>query len=194
MVRKRTQVWALGATCLVIGAMLGPTLATAANDKLLGVFVANTDTNPVPTKAIGSTQVNGTVAISGTPTVSLATTPFATTIFAEFAGSSFDSTSFTVPDGKRLRLEFFSFQEINFIGRGVRSLHLVVTSGGQRVRHFLPGPDDSDNDTNIVTQQLSIVADPGSEVTLDVFLEGPLGSDSAVFGMPAAFAGTLTDV
>src|SRR5687768_7605859 len=108
---KRAQMWALGATCVVIGAMLGPTLATAANDKLLGVFVSNTDADPVP--------------------VSLATTPFARTIFAEFDGTTFGSTSFTVPDGKRLRLEFFSFQEINFSGPGVGSLNLVVTSGGQ---------------------------------------------------------------
>jgi hypothetical protein len=174
MLRKRAQLWVLGATCVVVGAMVGPTLATAANEKLLGVFVANTDADPVP--------------------VALAATPFATTIFAEFAGSAFDSTAFTVPEGKRLRLEFFSFQEINFIGRGVRSFRLVVTSGGRSVSHFLPPPEDSDGDTNIVAQQLSILADPGSEVTLNVALEGPLGSDSAVFGMPAAFAGTLTDV
>lgn len=56
--------------CLAIGAAFGPSLATAAIDSAKDVIVRNTDAEPVPTRAIGTTQVDAsgsTVTVQGSP-------------------------------------------------------------------------------------------------------------------------------
>lgn len=56
-------------------AVLSPRAARAANNLVQMVLVTNTSSNPVPTTAVGTTNVAGSVGISGTPNMSVVNTP-----------------------------------------------------------------------------------------------------------------------
>ena len=215
---KRGRGAALGVLCVIAGAAFGPTLATAAGDTLKDVIVRNTDAEPVPTKAIGTTQVAGSVGIAGTPTVSVGNTPsvnvanatpipvtdvgggpLATSVaehlqfaFGGFAGgSSSDSVDYVVPEGKRLTIELVTFSDFQR-PVGVENFTVRVTAGGNAVVHYLTvATTPGDGDT--VTQELQLVADAGSTVRFSAQLTAPLGSEFSTFFMHGSFAGTLTD-
>jgi len=65
--KRHTGPLVVAMVALAIGIAFGPTFATAA-DTLKDVIVRNDDSNPVPTKAIGTTQVAGSVAVNNLPT------------------------------------------------------------------------------------------------------------------------------
>jgi hypothetical protein len=65
-------VVAVGSVLTMLGS---PRVVDAAADKVVRVFVSNDDANPVPTRAIGTTAVAGTVAIDGTPNVNVTNFP-----------------------------------------------------------------------------------------------------------------------
>lgn len=65
---SRTRAAALATVCVVVGVAFGPSFAGAA-DNLKDVFVANTAADPVPTAAVGTTNVAGSVAVSNLPAV-----------------------------------------------------------------------------------------------------------------------------
>lgn len=67
MSKTRTAVALVAATALG-AALLSPGLALAAAEASKGVFVNNTASSPVPTTAVGTTAVNGSVAVSNLPT------------------------------------------------------------------------------------------------------------------------------
>jgi hypothetical protein len=92
---------------LVCSAVLGATVfreqVAEAAQAILPVRVVNTSADPVP--------VSGTVAINGTAAVEVADerTPFEIRVDADIANEFFGSSGhFTVPDGKRLVVEFIS--------------------------------------------------------------------------------------
>jgi hypothetical protein len=216
-ISKKGRAVALAVVCVVVGATLGPTLATAANDAFKDVVVRNTDAEPVPTKAIGTTQVAGSVEVTGTPTVSVGNTPnvnvtnaspipvtnvggpAATSVakhlqfsFGGFAGGqSFDIVDYVVPAGKRLTIELVTFTDFQR-AVGVEHFTVAATSGEDTVTHYMtvaPAPENGD----LVTQELRLVAEPGSTVRFSVTLTAPLGSESSTFFLHGSFAGTLTD-
>ena len=87
---------------LVLAAAI-PTFADAAV-KAQEVLIRNTDAEPVPTKAVGTTPVSGTVGVSGPVTV---TRPERFTGQAEASGGpgGEDCTDLVVPAGKRYLVE-----------------------------------------------------------------------------------------
>jgi len=67
MTRSRTLV--LVTAGVLAGALLGPPGVAVAKTAVETVFVGNDDAHPVPTKAIGTTAVSGTVNVGGNVTV-----------------------------------------------------------------------------------------------------------------------------
>lgn len=65
---SRARVAPLAAACIVVGVAFGPSFAGAA-ENLKDVFVANTAANPIPTSAVGTTEVAGSVEVSNLPAV-----------------------------------------------------------------------------------------------------------------------------
>jgi hypothetical protein len=61
--RRRAATAGVAILCLAIGVALGPALAGAA-ETFKDVIVKNTPAEPVPTQAIGTTAVAGTVQVS----------------------------------------------------------------------------------------------------------------------------------
>jgi hypothetical protein len=207
-VPKRARTIGLAVACVAVGATFGPTLATAAGEKITDVFVTNGDANPVPTKAIGTTEVTGTVGISGTPSVNVAnttpipvepvagpaSTPFARHITLAFGGSgpeTADQTIFTLPAGKRLTIEFVTFTDLQRLV-GMEQFAVQATTNGDFVTHYF-APQDTASNGDTVSQQTSIVADPGTQVRVYAQLTDPLGSDTTTFFMHGSLVGTLTD-
>ncbi len=99
--QQRVRLLAIAAVALAIGIAFGPTFATAA-DSLKDVIVRNGDDNPVPTKAIGTTQVTGSVAVNNLPTAgdgSVRTSAAAPTLrdFASFLSGT--SSRSAIPPG-----------------------------------------------------------------------------------------------
>lgn len=68
--------WVAGCVvCAGLGTAFGPAFAGAAANQFKDVVIRNGDDQPVPTKAIGTTQVAGSVGVTGTPSVNVANTP-----------------------------------------------------------------------------------------------------------------------
>ncbi|MFN2544172.1 MAG: hypothetical protein ABR600_06320 [Actinomycetota bacterium] len=74
---KPIRTIGLALSCIVFGALAVPA-GTAFAKTVQDVFVTNDSTQPIPTKAIGTTEVTGTVGISGQPSVNVANTPTVT--------------------------------------------------------------------------------------------------------------------
>ncbi len=178
--------------CIAIGSLAGPPISTAAADKFQDVVVRNSDGEPVPTKAIGTTAVQGAVSIVGIPTVNIAGSariPVQFTFEVRFSGTSSVSTSnaYTVPAGKRLEIRHVDVQEST--PAEVQQIHLQVMQGGERFAHYLTSSRQGSNDT-VVSQRISAYADPGTAVVLVVFLDRILDG----WLMYGTFTGTLTDL
>ena len=143
--RSRTARLAL--LCVRVGALAGPQLTAVAAQKIESVLVTNDDSQPVPTKTIGTTTVEGSVAITGTPTVNLGGQPIQVTtgpapepvhahFTLAFSGTSFASDTYAVPAGQRLEIQFVNFHDLNRTA-GVESLSIRTSLGGQSFVHYL---------------------------------------------------------
>ena len=205
---KRARTVVLAVACVALGATFGPTLATAASEKITDVFVTNDDANPVPTKAIGTTAVTGTVGITGTPSVNVANTtpipvapvagPGATPIaqqisfgFTGAGGSTFDTFTYNVPAGKRLTIDLVTFSDLQR-AVGVEQFTINALTGGNGTVHWV-ATEDTPGAGDTVTRLVPIVADPGSSLVFGVQLTSPLGSENTTLFMHGSFTGTLTD-
>lgn len=193
MLRKAFMVIVAG---LVVAAAV-PTFASAAK-KVEEVLIANEDSDPVPTKAIGETlvgdgdgplTVDGSMSISGTPSVNVGNgdadaipvrqpgEPFNATEFFDLDGGVGRSSSFSVPADKTLILEFVSVRDIGMTGGwdGV-----TMTYSGQEfdgtssiVRHVFDIADQPLQTETIVAQQTSIRIPGGGGVTFTLSSAGP---------------------
>jgi hypothetical protein len=203
---KRMRVVTLGIACLALGAAFGPTFAGAAIDSVKDVVVKNDATQPVPTKPIGTTTVEGTVGVAGTPRVKVANetgepipvtsvdtgprvTPVAHQVQFSFSGAPDDQESYAVPAGKRLTIDLVTFHDLNRTV-GIRELMVTATTGGETVRHYLSTSTQADS-ADVATDQVNITADGGTDVAFFVQLTGGLGGGTNY--MYGSFAGTLTD-
>lgn len=72
----RSKLFALIAVVgmLALIGLAAPGIATAASE-FKDVFVRNSDSEPVPTRAVTTTTVEGTVTVAGTPSVAISGTP-----------------------------------------------------------------------------------------------------------------------
>jgi hypothetical protein len=108
------------------------------------VQVTNTSANPVPTQAVGTTPVSGTVGIDpAANTVQLANTP-ALQPFTFVYQTSFNSggenakCSFTVPHGKRLIVEEASADaEVSTPGAGISQV-ISATVSAKSAGNYVP--------------------------------------------------------
>jgi hypothetical protein len=104
--RRPLRTTLVCAVLIAAGSVLGPPVASAAQS----VFVNNTESNPVPTKAVGTTAVGGTVALAEGTSVQLAdgTTvalqPGATVSLADNTVRLADGTALRLADGSTVAL------------------------------------------------------------------------------------------
>lgn len=196
---------------IAIGMLIVPNVAGAAATKQ-DVRVVNTASEAVP--------ITGSVSITGTPAVSLSGTPIvqvgnnagspvpvavtnsetlsspfqfhAQFGFGEVAGGQrSDSVSFQVPEDKRLKIEFVTFSDLSR-PVGVERVQLQVQTGDSfHVSHWLAVTTNGDTDS--ISQQTTLYADPGSTVLMIVTLTEPLGDESSTLFMHGSVVGTLTD-
>ena len=199
-IRGRARAAAIGMACIAVGAAFGPTLATAATS-FKEVFVTNGDDSPVPTKAIGSTQVKGTVNVGNTPSIRVANdqpipvapvggadageTPVTHRFSFDFGGGYHAfGEPYTVPQGKRLTIEYVTFGE-DFSSTNVTSLELLVAGASYAfVVERIPGG------ASAVSQPTKIVADAGQTVDMLINIDRQLANTF----MRGVWVGTLTEV
>jgi hypothetical protein len=109
-----------------------------------------------------------------------------------FIGGTQSAVNYTVPAGKRLRIDFVTLHDLNRIV-DVEDFSVHVTQGGQFTRHWLSTSRQGANG-DVTSEQVEIYADPGTSVGFLVRLSGPLGGgevpEEFVHG---SFSGVLTD-
>jgi hypothetical protein len=155
--------------CLLPSAHAGPSV-TVVNTN--AAVIVNTMANPVPVTLQGSSTVSGSVSITGTPTVNVASTtntpllvrdvdrPGRLASYADTAGSPFGTEfdavpSFkAVPAGKVLVVEYVS--AIATLGSGENITRFALTWGGNT--HYFPmnhqGQFNDGNETFIASQPI----------------------------------------
>lgn len=153
VVKKAAAVVGAG---LVLAAAL-PSLASAAREAQR-ILVANDETQPVPTQAVGETAVTGSVSITGLPSVAVSGTPavnvandqpidvaLAPSEPASFEGNVFvggpdvDADRYahqnqepigTVPADKRLKIEFVTLTAASSVSDATLLEAFLLVSGG----------------------------------------------------------------
>ena len=192
----RTARIVLAATaCVVTGVLFGPSLASAV-DKAKSVLVANTDSQPVPTKAIGTASVDvantPSVKVEGTPSVSLAGTPVHGDFRFTFGNTSVaisDPPGYRVPAGKRLRIDFVSFHDSNSIA-GVGRLDLRVSP---HTAHFIATSAGSAGG-DVASQPITAYVEAGELLDFSIELDRRVGLDeNNLVLMFGHFTGVLLD-
>lgn len=100
----RTRTVLLLTLAILVGALLLPS-GYAAASSLMKVFVTNDAAHPVP--VTGSVNVDGSVSVNGPVQIADAREPFETRVDVSLGAGEFGSNdTFSVPDGKRLVVEF----------------------------------------------------------------------------------------
>jgi hypothetical protein len=184
----------------------------------INVNVVNTPLPVQGTVNVGnfpaSSTVSGSVSITGTPNVKVTNTRSAPVLTRDvdnpalqpFQNSQVISTpagllggdgTFTVPAGKRLVIEFLSFQGSWPAGQATTRLFIGVcnSGGGQcQTEFFLPaisqGPDFGGNSLFAASSPMRLYADPGTDVTVSVRRNATAGTGLAV----VAISGYLVDL
>lgn len=193
----RTRLVLVALVCLNLGIVFGPQVATAVEKTVQSVFVENTDSNPVPTKPIGTANVNvsntPSVSVAGTPSVSLAGAPVQFHFTFAFAGTrSTSSDAYTVPDGKRLRIDFVTFHDFNR-DAVVETLSFAGTGNdGFGVNHYIATSAQGSNG-EVASEPVSAYVEAGKNVGFHLRLDRVLGSDTSTFFMHGSFTGVLLD-
>ncbi|MGH3738679.1 MAG: hypothetical protein ACRDT6_24220 [Micromonosporaceae bacterium] len=137
------------------------------------MFIANTGTDPVPTKDVG-TAVTQRVQF-------------------EFQGFTFNSQSpYQVPEGKQLVIEFVTFHDLNRSAL-VDRLTVSTSHAGVNATHWL-ATDQQGTNGDVTTLQTKIIAEPGTRPFWGLRLNQPLGSSTATHFLHLTWVGTLYDV
>ena len=113
----------LALVALVVAAM--PSLADAA-ETAKEVFIANDQSRPVPTKAVGTTAVEGSVSIGNTPSVTIANAPGVTLQGTNNLTRSADVTKVIIDDDWEHSGGFLSFERGAFVNE-YRSVRYLIT-------------------------------------------------------------------
>jgi len=158
----------------------------------------------VDAKIIGPLDGNGNVAVheQGTANVSVTNGRLAVRVVGEepvqlplefrFIGGTASAVNYTVPAGKRLRIDFVTLSDLDRVV-DVADFSVNVTQGGHFSRHWLTTSRQGANG-DVASEQVEIYADPGTTVGFLVRLSGPLGGGDPVEEfMDGSFSGVLTD-
>lgn len=193
---RRTRSVIIGLVCLNLGVIFAPQIATAV-EKATDVFVTNTDSNPVPTKQVGTADVNvantPSVRVAGTPSVSLAGTPVQFHFTFRFEGLRSDSSDpYTVPDGKRLRIDFVTFHDLNRDAVVERLSFGIPGPDGNAIHHYIATSAQGSNG-EVASEPVHAYVEAGKNVHFSLALDRALGSDSTFFFMHGSFTGVLLD-
>ena len=181
--RRARTILAVTVAFLLGGVLFGGPGAQAAS-ALLSVFVTNDTAHPVPTRAIGTTAVSGSVnvgnlpatqPVSGTVEVADSREPFETRIDLEASGATVSTGSFSVPAGKRLVVEFVS-AAVNVPNGQTPLVSLNASTGavGFRVPVELQGVGNGNAFYGGALQVLDFAA-PGSFYTASLERQLPAG-------------------
>ena len=194
----------IGALLLVsIGVILGATVfrtdIAQATGLAQGVTVTNTPAQAVPVReqALDGQNIRvheeGTanVNVSNSLTVNEAGTPVQAQQTFFFAGDPSEDATYTVPNGKRLRIDLITFHDLNRTA-GVRSYVVITRVAGTEVFHYMASSTQAGNG-DVVTEPVTIYADPGTTVTFVVHLDSSLGAPGSIILMDGSFSGILTD-
>ena len=180
-VPNHVRVLLVGLFCVGIGAMLGPTMIDAA-PSTKDVLVINTEAEAVPVAVVGAPAPQVT-AISKRLQFAFDSDSF----------TSFSQVEYEVPEGKLLEIKFLTMHDINRVV-AFNEYEVVVTHNGEDVSHKIASSSQAD-DGDVITEQTTIFADPGSTVSFIVHvtpaLDVPPGGTDFMYG---SFVGTLTDV
>src|SRR5437867_3289252 len=91
------------------------------------------------------------------------------------ASSSSASSTFTVPAGKRLVIEYVSGNNTLFAGQKLRGAFILTYVGGQYQRHYLlihhGEPYNNTNEEFVTAQEMKAYADPGTQVEVFLYRE-----------------------
>ena len=178
---------------LVVSAILGASvlrepLARAA-PPITSVFVANDASQPVPVQTQGAADVNVT---NGVLTVrELQGDPFQDSFQFTFSGTSEETVLYTVPSGKRLRIDLVTLHDL---GGAPGFKHFIVTPilNGTAVNHYLASSTQA-SDGDVVTQPVTLYADGGTVIRFALQLSAPLGTPGSPVQIPGSLAGALIE-
>lgn len=175
---------------LLVALLAMPGVSIAA-DTFKDVFIVNDADHPVPTKAQGTTQVDGTVQVGNTPTVNVATgsadhDPYQKTV--TFNQGPNTCTQFVcevnfpaVPAGKRLVITYASAQYgLSSGGTGAR---VRLSTSGSEIS--LPAPVRIGFDTYVASAPVTFYVNAGQAPTLSLggqFTSGSLTATASVVG------------
>ena len=218
---KRTKSYlfaAMGLAVLVGSLVLAGAGSSNAAPGAQDVRVVNNVDNPVPTRALGTTNIAGNVGITGTPTFEVGNTAANPVWIRDADGvarqpfhaegtesndiSGFGPIDFTVPMGKRLVITHISaeapaptgeFVRASFtynLAGTLRTINLVMTSQG----HFINQP--SAPDIFATSQPMEIAADPGGPMQHNTFLQFRLSESAGLVAQSAhaSISGYLVDM
>jgi len=215
MQKMKNKLMVALATGVLIGSfVLGSVFAghAAPNPPTQNVSVVNTTSEPVPTQAVGTTTVSGSVSIANSPTVQVGNTsaspvavrdvdnparhPFQFyATFSKTGGNLIVDNQIAVPAGKRLVIETITLQA--FVPAGQKLLaQLHMVGGGTFVQHnIMLTPQGGFNfdllDYFAATETVRMYADQGSAVPLHVTRSS---NDANFWGGSYTVAGYLVDV
>lgn len=140
-----------------------PTTVGNSSANPIPTTVGNSSANPIPTLVINSNSIPVATRDVSDPALQ----PFQATLFPHSATSSQATDSFTVPQGKRLVIEYYSSQAQDLSGPA--GLVLTTTAGGNFVEYIVYVNGSTSNQVN---QTARIYADPGSTVQAFAFNAG----------------------
>ena len=189
-----------------VGAVLLSSPVTAySQTKSSNVIVVNTDSNPVPTLAQGTTTIAGNVSVTNTPTVNLASgasvgisnttaNPVLVRSVNDAVGQIFQkqmqinmtvgefgkNASFFVPTGKRLVIEHVSAAGFDDGDQHLR-FEVDTNVNGEFASHFLVTERQGGQPFFRVSQQLRVYADSGTQVQVVVLR--PTNTTTAIAAM-----------
>ena len=113
----------LALVALVVAAM--PNLADAA-ENFKDVLITNDASRPVPTQAVGTTAVEGSVSIGNTPSVTVANAPEVTLQGSDNLTRSADMTQLIIDDDWQHDGGFLDFERGSFVNE-YRSVRYLIT-------------------------------------------------------------------
>ena len=190
---KRYVLPTCGFTVLVVALLLASPLTSNAVPSDKDVRVINTTLEPVPTAAQGTTTIAGSVSVTNTPTVNLATgasvnvansaanpvpvsftsdplEPFQAAASTTETGTNVSTLNVaTVPAGKRLVIEFVSMTGQVPAGQHLEIMEITTSSGLGGVSHAFvihTQPDAVSGDALFrANQSLKLYANAGTQVS-----------------------------
>ena len=186
MDRLRTSLFTvIGLVTFVITLAVAADMGYAAPaPSTANVNVVNTATNPVPVRDVANAKQPFHILAS-------VTIPSTT----ESA-----STSFTVPAGKRLVIEFVSGYNTLATGQKLRAVNVLTWVSGQFNRHYVSilhgAPFNIGNEEFVISQPMKVYADGGPDTPVQVsfFREFAIGGPHTETTVLLTISGYLEDM